>query len=102
MVNQARYKNNRSIQFSFGVVLLSCKVAAYSTPRDRNELKSALVRTWNQLGFGRSRTRPYLHDGEGVYVTPLNYTLTNERNMFTLSVRKKMPETSAPRHLVLS
>ncbi|GFX95936.1 hypothetical protein TNCV_2085161 [Trichonephila clavipes] len=28
MVNQARYKNNRSIQFSFGVVLLSCKVAA--------------------------------------------------------------------------
>ncbi|GFU88591.1 hypothetical protein TNCV_4442681 [Trichonephila clavipes] len=28
MVNQARYKNNRSIQFSFGVVFLSCKVAA--------------------------------------------------------------------------
>ncbi|GFV32477.1 hypothetical protein TNCV_1677631 [Trichonephila clavipes] len=28
MVNQARYKNNRSIQFSFGVVMLSCKVAA--------------------------------------------------------------------------
>ncbi|GFU76636.1 hypothetical protein TNCV_3832791 [Trichonephila clavipes] len=31
MVNQARYKKNRSIQFSFGVVMLSCKVAASSS-----------------------------------------------------------------------
>ncbi|GFV20446.1 hypothetical protein TNCV_4142071 [Trichonephila clavipes] len=31
MVNQARYKNNRSIQFSFGVVLLSLPFTNHSS-----------------------------------------------------------------------
>ncbi|GFU78737.1 MADF domain-containing protein [Trichonephila clavipes] len=45
MVNQARYKKNRSIQFSFGVVLLSCDLCKtrFKILRDRYRKEKARV-----------------------------------------------------------
>ncbi|GFU74932.1 hypothetical protein TNCV_2333621 [Trichonephila clavipes] len=50
MLIQARYKNNRSIRFSFGVVLLNCKVAAYVT-ESLDSIFTYFKRISNESGY---------------------------------------------------
>ncbi|GFV94127.1 tigger transposable element-derived protein 1 [Trichonephila clavipes] len=43
MVNQARYKNNRSIQFSFGVVMLSCESTVRAIKKNEAAIRKSVI-----------------------------------------------------------